>query len=81
MATRSDELRSKLLALSDVERAEFAAELLASLESPIVDDDRSVVRSLWGAEIERRARRVLVGGGQSQDWKLVRQRLADTLGE
>lgn len=80
MATRSDELRSKLLALSDVERAEFAAELLASLESPI-DDDRSVVRSLWGAEIERRARRVLVGGGQSQDWKLVRQRLADTLGE
>lgn len=79
MAPRSDELRSEVLALSDVERAELAAELLASLETPI-DDDPSVVRSLWGAEIERRARRVLAGNVESQDWKLVRQRLADNLG-
>ena len=77
---KSDELRREALALSDVERADLAAELLVSLESP-TDEDPSVVRSVWGAEIERRARRVLAGGAEGKDWKIVRQRLADTLGE
>lgn len=79
MAAKSDELRREALALPDVERADLAAELLASLESP-TDEDPSVVRSLWGAEIERRARRVRAGDVQGEDWKIVRQRLADTLG-
>ena len=77
MAAKSDELRRE--ALSDVERADLAAELLVSLES-VPDEDPSVVRSLWGAEIEGRARRVLAGDAEGQDWNLVRQRLADTLG-
>ena len=79
MATKSDELRREALALSDVERADLAAELLVSLES-VPHEDPSVVRSLWGAEIEGRARRVLAGDAKGQDWNLVRQRLADTLG-
>jgi len=80
MAIRSDDLRRAALALSADERADLAAELLVSLEAP-TDDDPSVIRSLWGAEIERRARRVIAGGAEGQDWNVVRQRLADTLGE
>lgn len=79
MTDRSDDLRRAVLALPDVERADLAAELLASLESP-ADDDLPSVRLAWGAEIERRARRVRAGGVEGQDWSVVRQRLADTLG-
>jgi Putative addiction module component len=78
MATKPEELRRDALALSDVERAHLAAELLVSLE-PLTDDDPAVVWSLWGTEIERRARRVLAGASEGQDWKIVRQRVADTL--
>jgi hypothetical protein len=49
-----------------------------SLE-PAADDDPTVAMSLWGTEIERRARRVLAGASDEQDWKIVRQRVADTL--
>lgn len=56
--TTSDEIGRVALALSEVERADLAADLLASLESE-PDEDPSVVPSLWGAEIERRARLVL----------------------
>jgi hypothetical protein len=80
MATKSDELRREALALPDAERADLAAELLVSLDAR-TDEDPSVVRSLWGAEIERRARRVIAGDAQSHDWEVVRQRLADALGE
>lgn len=80
MATRSDELRRDVLALSEAERADLAAELLVSLEPP-TDDDPSVALSLWGTEIERRARRVLTGGTEGEDWTVVRQRLANTLGK
>lgn len=80
MAIQSDELRREALALPDAERAELAAELLLSLEAP-TDEDPSVVGSLWAAEIGRRARRVIAGDAPSHDWKLVRQRLADALGE
>jgi Putative addiction module component len=80
MSTKSEELRRDALALSDVERAHLAAELLVSLE-PAADDDPTVALSLWGTEIERRARRVLAGASEGQDWKIVRQRVADTLGK
>ena len=79
MAIDSDDLRRKALALSEVERVDLAAELLVSPEAP-TDEDPSVIRSSWAAEIERRARRVLAGEAASQDWTTVRQRLADALG-
>ncbi len=78
MVTRSDELRRDALALTEAERAHLVAELLVSLEPPS-DDDPSVTQSLWGTEIERRARRVLMGGTQGEDWAVVRQRLAHAL--
>lgn len=78
MATKSEELRRVALALSDVERAELAAELLVSLE-PATEDDPTFALSLWGTEIERRARRALAGASEGQDWKIVRQRVADAL--
>lgn len=79
MAIRSDDLRRAALALAADERADLAAELLVSLEAR-PDEDPSVIRSLWGAEIERRARRAIAGDAESQDWNVVRQRLADSLG-
>jgi Putative addiction module component len=79
MAMKSEELRREALALSEVERADLATELLVSLESP-ADEDPSVVLLLWGTEIERRARRVVAGDAESKDWTTVRQRLVDTLG-
>jgi hypothetical protein len=78
MATKSEELRRDALALSDVERAHLAAELLVSLE-PAADDDPAAALSLWASEIERRARRVMTGASEGQDWKIVRQRVADAL--
>jgi hypothetical protein len=80
MATKSEDLRREALGLSDVERADLAAELLFSLEIPI-DEDPWDVRSLWGVEIEQRARRVIAGDVEGEDWPVVRQRLADALGE
>jgi hypothetical protein len=78
MATRAEDLRREALALSDVERADLAAELLVSLEAP-AEQDASVTESEWAEEIERRARRVLAGDVDTQPWSTVRQRVADTL--
>ena len=78
MATKTDELHKKALALSNVERAHLAAELLVSLE-PSPDEDPTLVMSLWATEIERRARRVIASGAAGQDWKIVRQRAVDIL--
>ena len=75
---KSEDLRREALALSEVERADLAAELLVSLEQPASPDDDQV-RSAWATEIERRARRVIDGGASSQSWPTVRQRLADSL--
>lgn len=80
MATKSEDLRREALGLSDVERADLAAELLVSLENPI-DEDPWDARSLWRAQIEQRARRVIAGDVEGEDRHVVRQRLADALGE
>jgi hypothetical protein len=75
---KSEDLRREALALSEVERADLAAELLVSLEPPAAPDDDQA-RSAWATEIERRARRVIAGGASSQSWPVVRQRVADSL--
>lgn len=78
MAMKSEDLRLEALALSDVERADLAAELLVSLE-PAESSDSHRARTEWATEIERRARRVIVGDASSESWTSVRQRLADSL--
>ena len=64
-------LLSTALELSISERAELAAELLASLDGEPDAD----VEAAWAAEIERRARRVLAEGSRGRPWEDVRDDL------
>ena len=68
----------EVLALSEGERTELVMELLASLDEPSVDTP-GVAGELWAREIERRARRVLAGETEGEDWSDLRQRLTDEL--
>lgn len=78
MAGNAQALLREALALPDRERADLAAELIASLDEPGVDDP-VVVRDLWARELEARARRVRAGGHGGEDWATLRQRLSDDL--
>ncbi|MFO7565741.1 MAG: addiction module protein [Enhygromyxa sp.] len=75
MTVQNESLLSIALQLPVDERAELAAELLASLDgepSPDVD-------AAWAKEIERRARRVLDQGSRGRTWDEVREDLRRTL--
>ncbi|HLT35814.1 MAG TPA: addiction module protein [Enhygromyxa sp.] len=75
MTEQSETLLSIALQLPIDERAELAAELLASLDGePDADVDAA-----WVAEIERRARRVLEQGSRGRTWEEVREELRRTL--
>jgi hypothetical protein len=78
MTDQAEALLREALGLPEEERADVAAELLASLDAPGADDP-ATVRSLWAQELERRARRMLSGEAVGEDWSRVRQRLADEL--
>jgi hypothetical protein len=67
-------LLRQALELAPEERADLAAELLASLEP---DEDAETVRKLWAEEMQRRARRVLAGESEGEDWPTVYRRLVD----
>lgn len=67
-------LLQEALKLPHDERADVAAELLASLdEGP--EEDPSEVEKAWAAEIERRARRVLAGDSPGVPWEEVHRRV------
>lgn len=72
MTSRAQELLREALALPSTERADVAAELLASLD----DTDSSIpdVEAAWATEIEKRARRVLAGESAGIPWEDVRRR-------
>ena len=55
------------------ERADVAAELLASLDDAGAEDPADV-EAAWAAEIEKRARRVIAGESQGMAWDEVRAR-------
>ena len=55
------------------ERADVAAELLASLDDAETEDPGEV-EAAWAAEIERRARRVMSGESAGVPWEDVRRR-------
>ncbi|WP_046770960.1 addiction module protein [Jiangella alkaliphila] len=76
MTSQAEELLRAALALPRSDRADVAAELLASLDDAD-DADRQAVEASWAREIERRARRVLSGGSDGEDWGAVRARLTD----
>ena len=61
------------LALSVEDRANVAAELLASLDDEAIENPAEV-EAAWAAEIETRARRVIAGDSRGVAWEDVRAR-------
>ncbi|HET9225487.1 MAG TPA: addiction module protein [Thermoanaerobaculia bacterium] len=74
MTARAAHLVHEALQLTPQERAEMAAELLASLDEPEDAD----VEAAWAEEIERRARRVLAGESSGTDWAEARARIVQS---
>lgn len=72
MTSRAQALLQEALTLPVTERADVAAELLASLDA--ATEDVAEVEAAWAAEIERRARRVLAGESSGTSWDDVRRR-------
>lgn len=72
MTQRTQELLREALALPVDERADVAAQLLASLDDEDVATED--IEAAWAAEIETRARRVLSGQSEGIPWEDVRRR-------
>jgi putative addiction module component (TIGR02574 family) len=80
MTSRAQELLREALTLPVEERADVAAELLASLdEAP--PESAAEVEAAWAHEIERRARRVMNGESAGEPWEDVRARVVQRLTE
>lgn len=78
MSDRAQALLREALTLSHDERADVAAELLASLDDTATEDP-AAIQAAWATEIERRARRVLAGESADEPWEDVRGRIARLL--
>ena len=80
MTSRAQKLLREALTLPAEERADVAAELLASLdEAP--PEDRAEVEATWAKEIDRRARLVMSGESIGESWEDVRARVVQRLNE
>ena len=80
MTSRAQDLLREALTLPVEERADVAAELLASLhEAP--PQNAAEVEAAWAREIERRARRVMSGESAGEPWEDVRARVVQRLTE
>ena len=73
MTSRAQEVLKEALAWPIEDRAELAAELLASLDDAEAENPAEV-EAAWAAEIERRARRVMSGESAGIPWEDVRRR-------
>jgi putative addiction module component (TIGR02574 family) len=73
MTSRAQEVLREALSLPIDQRADVAAELLASLDD-VGSEDIAEVEAAWAAEIERRARRVMSGESAGIPWEDVRRR-------
>ena len=78
MTQRAKAVLNDALALPLNERADVAAELLASLDNSAPENPQEV-EAAWAMEIERRARRVLSGESRGDPWDAVRERTARKL--
>jgi putative addiction module component (TIGR02574 family) len=72
MTQRTQDLLREALALPMDERADVAAQLLASLDDEDVATED--IEAAWAGEIEKRARRVLSGQSEGIPWEDVRRR-------
>ena len=80
MTSRAQELLREALTLPAEERADVAAELLASLDGA-PPEDPAAIEAAWAKEIERRARRVMSGESAGESWEDVRARVLQRLNE
>ena len=80
MTDRAQELLRDALSLPVNERADVAAELLASLDEAPAQNPAQI-EAAWAREIERRARRVMSGESVGEPWDDVRARVAQRLAE
>jgi putative addiction module component (TIGR02574 family) len=81
MTDRAQEVLREALTLPLDQRADVAAELLASLDDEPATIGLAAVEAAWGREIERRARRVMAGKSDGEPWEDVRNRVARRLAE
>jgi len=79
MSQRAQELLREALTLPADERADVAAELIASLDEQV--DDPEIVEAAWAKEIEKRARRALSGESADEPWDEARKRVARRLAQ
>jgi putative addiction module component (TIGR02574 family) len=78
MTSRAKDVLREALTLPIAERADVAAELLASLDDAEAEHFAEV-EAAWATEIEKRARRVLSGESAGVPWEEVRRRAAAEL--
>ena len=78
MTSKAQAVLREALALQVDERANLAAELLASLDDG-EEEDPVAVEEAWAKEIERRARRVVSGESEGISWEQVRARAEASL--
>lgn len=67
-------LLNEALSLPDSDRADLAAELLASLDQP-ASESQEDIDQLWAEEIERRAKQAVAGESRGEPWDDVRSRI------
>ncbi len=79
MGVTAAALLEQVFALPESERQEFVAQLIARFPAP--DDSLEVGSPVWAAEIERRARRALVGESAAEDWEIAEQRILARLAD
>lgn len=75
MSHNESELLASILRLPQAVRAQFAHEILASLDDPMEAD----VEQHWQTEVERRADEVLAGHAELEDANVVHERLTARL--
>ena len=78
MTSRAEALLREVLTLPAEERADVAAELLASLDDAPPDSPADV-EAAWAREIERRAGKVMSGESTGEPWEDVRARILQRL--
>lgn len=77
MTERTKQILNEVMKLPEAERAELAAEIMATLDEPDVDTS---VETAWAAEIERRIEGYLSGKDKATPWAEVRAEALRRLG-
>lgn len=77
MSATPSALRDEALALPAEQRAELAAELLASLDDEISEEDPDEIDRAWGQEMMRRSAQIASGEVKTLTWDEVLAKVAE----